>query len=93
MENTAMVKSPMKKEAYRKHFQERKEWYDRVQKDPMRLQYHIQPPMGWLNDPNGLCQKDGIYHIYFQYCPFYPELGSIFWGHMTTKDFIHYDEH
>ena len=70
MENTAMVKSPMKKEAYRKHFQERKEWYDRVQKDPMRLQYHIQPPMGWLNDPNGLCQKDGIYHIYFQYCPF-----------------------
>lgn len=93
MENTAMVKSPMKKEAYRKHFQERKEWYDRVQKDPMRLQYHIQPPMGWLNDPNGLCQKDGIYHIYFQYCPFYPELGSIFWGHMTTKDFIHYEEH
>lgn len=87
-----MVKSPMKKDAYLKHFQERQEEYRRVQQDPLRLQYHIQPPMGWLNDPNGLCQKDGIYHIYFQYCPFYPELGSIFWGHMTTKDFIHYEE-
>ena len=48
--------------------------------------------MGWLNDPNGLCQKDGIYHIYFQYCPFYPVRGSIFWGHMTTRDFIRYEE-
>lgn len=88
-----MVKSPMKKDAYRKNFEERQDWYQRVQRDPFRMKYHIQPPMGWLNDPNGLCQKDGVYHIYFQYCPFYPELGSIFWGHMTTTDFIHYEEH
>lgn len=83
----------MKKDAYRKNFQERRDWYERVQRSPFRFKYHIQPPMGWLNDPNGLCQKDGVYHIYFQYCPFYPELGSIFWGHVTTKDFIHYEEH
>ncbi|MCI8557794.1 MAG: glycoside hydrolase family 32 protein [Lachnospiraceae bacterium] len=88
-----MVKSPMKKDVYRKNFEERKDWYQKAQKDSFRLKYHIQPPMGWLNDPNGLCQKDGVYHIYFQYCPFYPELGSIFWGHMTTKDFLHYEEH
>lgn len=88
-----MVKSPMKKDAYRKNFEERRDWYEKVQKDPFRLKYHLQPPMGWLNDPNGLCQKDGVYHIYFQYCPFYPEFGSIFWGHMTTTDFIHYEEH
>lgn len=92
MEKIAMVKSPMKKDAYLEHWNNRKEQYKRVQRDPLRLKYHLQPPMGWLNDPNGLCQKDGIYHIYFQYCPFYPEIRSIFWGHMTTKDFIHYEE-
>ncbi len=92
METEKMVKSPMKKDAYLKNFQDRREWYERVQRDPARFKYHIQPPMGWLNDPNGLCQKDGVYHIYFQYCPFYPELGSIFWGHMTTRDFIHFEE-
>ncbi len=59
--------------------------------DPMRLKYHLQPPMGWLNDPNGLCQKDGVYHIYHQYVPFYPELCSVLWGHVTTRDFIHYE--
>ncbi len=38
-------------------------------KDFWRLQYHLMPPDGWLNDPNGLCQLDGIYNIYFQYSP------------------------
>ena len=23
--------------------------------DPWRLKYHVMPPVGWLNDPNGLC--------------------------------------
>ena len=32
--------------------------------------FHIMPPAGWLNDPNGLCQADGVFHAYFQYAPF-----------------------
>lgn len=87
-----MKKSPMKRDAYRKEWNSRIERYRQVQRDPLRLKFHLQPPMGWLNDPNGLCQKDGIYHIYFQYCPFYPVRGSIFWGHMTTRDFIRYEK-
>lgn len=63
-----------------------------VEKDPYRLRYHLQPPMGWLNDPNGLCQIGQTYHIYFQYTPFNPEGGTGLWGHMTTKDFISYEE-
>ena len=31
---------------------------------------HIQPPVGWLNDPNGLCCYDGAYHVFYQYSPF-----------------------
>ena len=32
--------------------------------------FHIMPPTGWLNDPNGLCQADGVFHAYFQYALF-----------------------
>ena len=32
--------------------------------------FHLMPPVGWLNDPNGLCQYQGRYRAYFQYAPF-----------------------
>ena len=34
-----------------------------------RMHYHLMPPDGWLNDPNGLCRYQGEYHIFFQYSP------------------------
>ena len=52
---------------------------------------HIMPPTGWLNDPNGLCQKDGVYHIFFQYSPDTPLGGLKSWGHYVTKDFLTYE--
>lgn len=61
--------------------------------DKYRLKYHIMPPIGWLNDPNGLCQKDGVHHIYFQYCPYNVEGDLKTWGHVTTKDYINYQYH
>lgn len=30
-----------------------------------QLSYHITPPQGLLNDPNGLIQYKGIYHVFF----------------------------
>lgn len=54
-------------------------------------QFHLVPPKGWLNDPNGLCQNKGIHHIFFQYSPDDPNGGLKSWGHYETKDFIHYD--
>lgn len=65
----------------------------KVSADPNRLQYHLMAPVGWLNDPNGLCQLNGTYHIFYQYTP-----GSADgadhrgWGHYTTRDLIHYQE-
>lgn len=55
-----------------------------------RLGYHLMPPTGWLNDPNGLCQLNGTYHIFFQYSPLHVQGGMKAWGHYTTEDFIHY---
>ena len=34
-----------------------------------RQKFHLMPPVGWLNDPNGLCQMNGVFHAFFQYSP------------------------
>lgn len=51
-----------------------------------REKLHLMPPVGWLNDPNGLCQFHGIYHAFFQYSPFNPEGGVKMWGHYTSTN-------
>lgn len=57
--------------------------------DPDRLKLHLMPPVGWLNDPNGLCQFHGIYHVFFQYSPESPSGDGLkAWGHYTSKDFL-----
>lgn len=56
-----------------------------------RLNYHLMPPVGWLNDPNGLCFYQGEYHFFFQYSPFRAEGGLKFWGYYKSKDLIHWD--
>lgn len=53
--------------------------------------FHLFPTSGWLNDPNGLCQLDGLHHIFFQYSPNEPKGGEKDWGHYSTKDFINYE--
>ncbi|MDO4556706.1 MAG: hypothetical protein Q4B70_16450, partial [Lachnospiraceae bacterium] len=38
-------------------------------KEKWRQCLHLEPPKGWLNDPNGLSWFQGNYHVYFQYNP------------------------
>ena len=54
------------------------------------LKYHIAAPSGWINDPNGLIQLNGVYHVFFQLHPFSPEWGPMYWGHVTSKDLVHW---
>jgi beta-fructofuranosidase len=54
---------------------------------------HIRPQRGWLNDPNGLCRIDGRYHVFFQYNPDAPVHGAVHWGHVSSTDLIHWQEH
>jgi beta-fructofuranosidase len=61
--------------------------------DPSFPTLHIRPLQGWLNDPNGLCRIDGRYHVFFQYNPLSPVHEAICWGHVSSPDLIHWQEH
>lgn len=61
-----------------------------VNQDPWRLNFHLMPEVGWMNDPNGAIQFDGTYHLYFQYVPENPNGGATHWGHVTTSDLVHF---
>ncbi len=59
-------------------------------KQRWRPAFHIAPPVGWLNDPNGLCQYHGVYHAFYQYSPFDEKGGLKFWAHCTSRDLLHW---
>ncbi len=60
-------------------------------KDKWRLGLHLMPPRGWLNDPNGLCQFQGTYHVFFQYSPNEVHGGLKHWGHYISKDLLNWE--
>lgn len=64
---------------------------DKVVSDPYRLNYHLMPPVGLLNDPNGFIQWKGTYHMFYQWMPFDTGHGAKFWGHYTSEDFVHWN--
>ncbi|MEU1306906.1 hypothetical protein [Streptomyces shenzhenensis] len=35
----------------------------------MRPRSHFTPRHGWMNDPNGLINHDGRWHLFFQHAP------------------------
>lgn len=64
--------------------------FDMVNKESFRPVYHHTPAYGWMNDPNGMFYKDGVYHLYFQYNPYGSVWGNMHWGHSTSTDLMHW---
>lgn len=60
--------------------------------DRARPRYHFGAPTGWLNDPNGLSQWDGVYHLFYQFNPDAPRHANILWGHATSTDLVEWSD-
>ena len=56
-----------------------------------RPQIHYSPPVGFMNDPNGMfLDAQGVYHLYYQYNPTDTIAGNQHWGHATSTDLYHW---
>ena len=58
----------------------------------MRLKYHFEPKVGWMNDPNGLIYFQERYHAFFQYNPHAAVHGPMHWGHAVSDDLMNWEE-
>lgn len=64
--------------------------FDSSNRETYRPVYHHTPVYGWMNDPNGMFYKDGVYHLYFQYNPYGSMWANMTWGHSTSTDLTHW---
>ena len=64
--------------------------FDTANTEKFRPAYHHTPAYGWMNDPNGMFYKDGVWHLYFQHNPYGSVWGNLAWGHSTSTDLVHW---
>ena len=65
--------------------------FDTKNRETYRPTYHHTPAYGWMNDPNGMFYKDGVYHLYYQWNPYGSMWENMTWGHSTSRDLIHWE--
>ena len=54
--------------------------------------YHYRPKANWINDPCGLIQHKGVYHLFHQYNPHGDKWGDRHWGHAVSADMADWQE-
>ncbi|MEC0266322.1 glycoside hydrolase family 32 protein [Paenibacillus anseongense] len=68
-----------------------KQKVDGLEEDSYRLNYHLMPPAGWMNDPNGLIFYKDEYHAFYQHYPYEAKWGPMHWGHAKSKDLVNWE--
>ena len=56
-----------------------------------RPNFHFLPAANWMNDPNGLIDWQGQYHLFYQSNPKEPDFGPMDWGHAVSSDLVHWE--
>ncbi len=64
--------------------------FDIQNREQYRPVYHHTPAYGWMNDPNGMFYKDGVWNLYFQHNPYGSQWENMTWGHSTSTDLVHW---
>ena len=65
--------------------------FDMKNREQYRPVYHHTPAYGWMNDPNGMFYKDGVWNLYFQHNPYGSQWENMTWGHSTSTDLVHWN--
>ena len=64
--------------------------FDTTNRERLRPLYHHTPTYGWMNDPNGMFYRDGVWHLCYQWNPYGSQWENMTWGHATSTDLIHW---
>ena len=71
-----------------------------IWQDPHRPRYHLTPPEGFFNDPNGALFWNGRYHLFYLAREPIPhpgrpgeELWVAVWDHVSSRDLVHWIQH
>ena len=66
--------------------------FDTKNVEKYRPAYHHTPKYGWMNDPNGMFYKDGVWHLCFQYNPYGSQWENMTWGYSTSTDLVNWTQ-
>lgn len=89
------MKSMRNHNQYFRLLQDRKELdslRERLKDSRYRQIFHIQPYTGLLNDPNGFIRHHGVWHLFYQWCPWGAVHGLKHWYHVKSTDLVHWKE-
>ena len=64
--------------------------FDTKNVEKHRPVYHHTPQYGWMNDPNGMFYKDGVWHLCYQFNPYGSQWENMTWGPSTSTDLVHW---
>ena len=59
--------------------------------DVHRPRFHLLPPSGWMNDPNGVVHWRGRYHVFYQHNPLASRWAPPQWAHAVSDDLVRWD--
>ncbi len=64
--------------------------FESTNTEKFRPEFHHTPLWGWMNDPNGMFYKDGVWHLYYQWNPYGSKWQNLSWGHSTSTDLVNW---